>query len=98
MSLVRVLRRVAVSALFAALCACQGDDNTLPLPPDAGASDARASDASVDAHVTEASADSHVSDASADSSAPEDDAVAPVANGPDANDAADATGPDANDD
>lgn len=40
MSLVRVLCRVAASALFVGLCACQGDDNTLPLPPDAGAADA----------------------------------------------------------
>jgi hypothetical protein len=65
MSLVRALRLVATSVLFASLCACQGDDNTLPLPADAGVSDARA-DASTDAstlHGDGAPQDANVGDA-----------------------------------
>jgi hypothetical protein len=82
MVFVRVVRLAAVSAsLAAALCACQGDDNSLPLPADAstdvktdaakdGASDApsdAATDAPSDGH-TDASdgGDAGTSDAPAD--------------------------------
>jgi len=41
MAFIDVLRLTAASALLgAALCGCQGDDNALPLPPDAGSADA----------------------------------------------------------
>jgi hypothetical protein len=40
MAFIDVLRFTAASALVgAALCGCQGDDNALPLPPDAGSAD-----------------------------------------------------------
>ena len=52
---------LASISLAAALCACQGDDNALPLPPDAGSNDGHAaSDATSQDSLSEApNGDSH---------------------------------------
>jgi hypothetical protein len=58
MPFAHVRRLTALSALAAAvLCGCQGDDNTLPLPPDAG-SDARADATTAHDGAAEASPES----------------------------------------
>ncbi len=56
-------RLTALSALAAAvLCGCQGDDNTLPLPPDAGS----------DAHADATTAHDGAAEASSESGATKD--------------------------
>lgn len=67
----------ALALVTLTLSACQGDDNTLPLPPDASAADAH-SDSSVlhesgadalepsDAHGADGAADAHSADAEVD--------------------------------
>jgi hypothetical protein len=100
MPFAHVLRWTAVAiTVVAALSACQGDDNSLPLPPDAGHSDASVheggtdsgsnkdssmGDAAVEAEVSEASVVK--SDSGADSAPPDAGAAMP--------DGADAATPD----
>jgi hypothetical protein len=74
MSFAHVLRFNAASVLVAAaLCGCQGDDNVLPLPPDAG-SDAHA-DATAHDGAAEASKDSSSGEASAEPDSSDANAV-----------------------
>jgi hypothetical protein len=71
MSFVVIVRRIALLALAAPpLWGCQGDDNALALPPDAG-SDARA-DATVHEGGIEASSEASAQDVAEDTSVASD--------------------------
>ncbi len=83
MPFTHVRRLTALSTLVAAvLCGCQGDDNTLPLPPDAGS----------DAHADATTAHDGAAEASPESGATKDSATGETSSEADSSSGVDSSG------
>jgi hypothetical protein len=88
MAFIDVLRFTAASALVgAALCGCQGDDNALPLPPDAGSVDGHS-----DATASHDGAAEASTDAGSAADGPGDTAQSESGDGPPVSESGDDTG------